>query len=187
MLRKAHLTLHCRMSGYRWVTTPLWLSGSLRPFLYSSSVYFCRFFLISSASVTSLLFLSFIVPIFAGNVPLVSLFLEEISSLFHSAVFLFLWIVYLRWLSYLLAILWNSAFSWVYLSLSPLLFFFLSFFFSQLFVRPPQITTLSSCISFSSGWFWSPPPVQCYKPPSIVLEVSCLPDLIPWIYSSSPL
>ena len=29
MLPKAHLTLHSRMSGSRWVTTPSWLSGSL--------------------------------------------------------------------------------------------------------------------------------------------------------------
>ena len=28
MLPKAHLTLHSRMSGSRWVTTPSWLSGS---------------------------------------------------------------------------------------------------------------------------------------------------------------
>ena len=32
-LPKAHLTSHSRMSSSRWVTTPLWLSGSLRPFL----------------------------------------------------------------------------------------------------------------------------------------------------------
>ena len=38
MLPKAHLTSHSRMSGSRWVITPLWLSGSLRSFLYSSSV-----------------------------------------------------------------------------------------------------------------------------------------------------
>ena len=29
--------------------------------------------------------------------------------------------------------------------------------FSQLFIKPPQTTTLSSCISFSLGWFWLPP------------------------------
>ena len=40
MLLKTHLTSHSRMSGSRWVTTLLWLSGSLGPFLYSSSVYF---------------------------------------------------------------------------------------------------------------------------------------------------
>ena len=28
MLPKAHLSSHSRMSGSRWVTTPLWLSGS---------------------------------------------------------------------------------------------------------------------------------------------------------------
>ena len=39
MLPKAHLTSHSRMSGSRWVITPLWLSGLWRSFLYSSSVY----------------------------------------------------------------------------------------------------------------------------------------------------
>ena len=61
-----------------------------------------------------------------------------------------------------------------------------SFFLSYL-LRPPQTTTLPSCISFSWGWFWSSPPVQCYKPLSIVLQPLCLPDLVPWIYSSPPL
>ena len=40
MLPKAHLTLHSRMSGSRWVITPSCLCGSWRSFLYSSSVYF---------------------------------------------------------------------------------------------------------------------------------------------------
>ena len=31
MLPKAHLTSHFRMFGSRWMTTPSWLSGSLRP------------------------------------------------------------------------------------------------------------------------------------------------------------
>ena len=51
MLTKAHLTSHSRMSDSRWVITPSWLSGSWRSFLYSSSVYSCHLFLISSASV----------------------------------------------------------------------------------------------------------------------------------------
>ena len=38
MLPKAHLTSHSRMSGSRWVITPLWLSGLWRSFLHSSSV-----------------------------------------------------------------------------------------------------------------------------------------------------
>ena len=47
MLPKACLSLVSRMSGSRWVITPLWLSGSLRSFLYSSSVYSCHLFLFS--------------------------------------------------------------------------------------------------------------------------------------------
>ena len=51
MLTKAPLTLNSRMFGSRWVITPSWLSGSWRSFFYSSSVYSCHLFLISSASV----------------------------------------------------------------------------------------------------------------------------------------
>ena len=58
-----------------------------------------------------------------------------------------------------------------------------SFFLSYL-LRPPQTTTLPSCISFSLGWFWSLPPGQCYKLLSIVIQALCLPDLIPWNYLS---
>ena len=39
MLPKAHFTSNFRMSGSRWGITPLWLSGSSRSFLYSSSVF----------------------------------------------------------------------------------------------------------------------------------------------------
>ena len=60
------------MSGSKWVITPLWLAGSWRSFLYSSSAYPCHLFLVSSAYVRST-FLFFIVPIFAWDVPLVSL------------------------------------------------------------------------------------------------------------------
>ena len=65
MLLKAHLTSHFRMSGSQWVTTPSWLSGSWRSFLYSSSVCSCHLFCFFSP----LKFMSFIVPIFAWNVP----------------------------------------------------------------------------------------------------------------------
>ena len=64
MLSKAHLTSHSRMSGSMWMITSSWLSGSWRIF-YSSSVYSCHLFLISSASVRSRSFLSFIEPVFA--------------------------------------------------------------------------------------------------------------------------
>ena len=48
----------------------------------SSSVYSCHVFLISSASVRSIQFLSFIVPIFAWNVPLVALAFLKRSIVF---------------------------------------------------------------------------------------------------------
>ena len=95
MLSKAHLTLHSRMSGSGWVTTPSWLPGSLRPLLYNCSLYSRYLFLISSASAKSLSSLSFIVPIFAWNVPMVSLiFLKRCVVFSHSVLFLFLCIDY---------------------------------------------------------------------------------------------
>ena len=72
MLPKVHLTSHSRISGYRWVITPLWLSVSWRFFCYIFSVYFCLLFLIYSATLRFIPLLSFIVLIFVWNVPLVS-------------------------------------------------------------------------------------------------------------------
>ena len=69
------------MSGSRWVITPSWLSVLGRSVVYNSSVYFCHLFLISSASLRSLPFPSFIEPIFAWNVPLVYLNILKISLL----------------------------------------------------------------------------------------------------------
>ena len=78
LLPKTHLTSCYRMSGSRWVTTSLWLTGFF--------CVFCRLFFMSSASVRFLLFLSFIGSLFVWNIPLV---LEEICSLSHSIVFLY--------------------------------------------------------------------------------------------------
>ena len=50
----------------------------MKIFFVQFSVYSCHLFSISSASVRSLTFLSFIVPIFAWVIPLVTNFLEEI-------------------------------------------------------------------------------------------------------------
>ena len=87
-------------------------------------MYSCLHFLISSASVMSLPFLSFIVPILAWNVNLdISDFPEEIFSLSHSIVFLYFFYCSFKeaFLS-LFVVLWNSAFNWICLSLSPLPF-----------------------------------------------------------------
>ena len=44
MLPKAHLTLHSRLSGFRWVITQSWLSGSLKFFCTVFFMYFCHLF-----------------------------------------------------------------------------------------------------------------------------------------------
>ena len=151
--------------------TPLWLSESLRSFLYSSYVYSCHLFLISSASVRSILFLSFIVPIFAWNVPLISLIFLKRSLVFpillFSSIFVH-WSLRKAFLS-LLAIIWNSAFRCVYLSFSPLPL--TSLLFSA--ICKASSDNYFAFLHFFSlwEWSWSLPPVQCpYEPPSIVLQ-----------------
>ena len=87
MLPKARFTSHSRMSGSRCLITPLWLSGSLSSFLYSSSVYSYHLFLVSSASVMSVSFLYLILPIFAWNGLLVSLMFLKWSLFFPILLF----------------------------------------------------------------------------------------------------
>ena len=119
------------MSGFRWVITLSWLSGSLTSFLYSSSVYSCYLFLISSASVRSILSLSFIVPIFAWNILLVSLIFPRRSLVFPILLFSSIslcWSLRKALLS-LLAILWNSAFRWIYLLILLAILFFYCLFY----------------------------------------------------------
>ena len=96
MLSKVHLTSHSRMSGFRSVITPSWLSGSWSSFLYSS-VYSCYLFLISSAFVRSIPFLSFIEPIFAWHVPLVSLLFLKRSLVFPILFFSSISLHWLLW------------------------------------------------------------------------------------------
>ena len=119
ILLKAHLTSQSKMSGTRWVITPWWLSESLRPILYSS-VYSCYLFLIS---VRSLTFLFFIISILARNVPLIPPIFLKRSLVFPILLLSCISLHCLLKKSFLslFAILWNSAFSWIYLSLSPLL------------------------------------------------------------------
>ena len=99
----------------------------------------------------------------------ISNFLEEISSLSHSIVFLYFFalIAEKAFLS-LLAILWNSAFKWVYLSFSPLFFAsrlfiaickassdshfaFLHFFFLGMVLIPVSCTMSRTAVHSSSG------------------------------------
>ena len=123
--------------------------------------------------------------IIAWNVPLMSAIFLKRSLVFPILLFFSISLhCSLKKAFSLLAILCNSVLvGYIF----PFLPCFLLLFFPQLFVRPPQTTTLPSFISFSLGWFWPLPPVQCYEPLSIVLQALCLPGLILWIYSSPPL
>ena len=102
-------------------------------------VYSCHLFLISSASVRSIPFLSFIEHIFPWNVPLVSLIFLKRSPVFPILLFSSIplhWSLRKAFLS-LLAILWNSVVNSVYLSSSSLpltsLRFSIIFFFSAIY------------------------------------------------------
>ena len=140
-------------------------------------------FLISCSS-ASLPFLSFIMPIFAWNVPLVAPVFLKRTVVFPILLFSSISLYYsLKAFLSLLAILSNCAFSWMYLYLSPLLFTsllssaiheassdnhfaFLHFFFLGMVFVTASYTKLWSSVPSSSG---------------------TLPALIPWIYSSPPL
>ena len=133
-------------------------------------MFSCHLSLISSASVRSLPFLSFILTVFAWRYPLISPIFLKIFSLSNlHCVYLFISIsiyllafisiFHLRRLSYLSLLFSGTLLSVGYIF--PFLLCLLFLFFSRVFVRPPQTTTLPSCISFSWGWFQSLPPVQC--------------------------
>ena len=177
MLPKAHLTLCSGISDSRWVITPLWLSGSLRSFLYNYFMYCFHLFLISYASIWSIHFLSFIVPIFAWNVPLVSLIFLKSFLVFP---ILFFSSISLHWSL-------SSCYSlelYIQMGIS-FLFYLLLLFFSQLFVRPPKTTILPFCISFLGGMVLIT--ASCTMSwTSVHISSGTLSNLIPWIYLSLP-
>ena len=111
---------------------------------------------------------------------------KKISHSFHFFPFcffpLFLCIVQLRRVSYLtlLFILWNSAFSSVYVSLSP----FTSLLFSAI-CKASSDNHFAFLHFFFLGIFLILPPVQCHEPPSIVLQALCLSDLTLNIFLTS--
>ena len=144
-----------------------------------SSVYTGHLFLISSASVRSIAFLFYCTHLCMRCSLGTSNYLEEISDLSHSIIFLCFFALITEE-GFLLSLCCSLELC-IQMGISFLFSFAFRVFFSQLFVRPAQTTILPFCISFSWGWFWSPPSVQCYEPPSIVLQALCLSDLIPWI------
>ena len=150
--------------------------------LYSSPVYSFHLFLISSASVRSIPFLFFIVLIFAGNIPLVSLIFLKRSLVFPIVLFFSISLHWSLRKAFLLSpfYLLNSIFKWVYFSISPLPlasllfsvickassdnhFAFLHFFFLGMVLITAPCTMSRTSVHSSSD---------------------TLSDLIPWIYLS---
>ena len=149
----------------------------MKIFFYSSSVYSCHL-LISSASVRSILFLSFIVPVFAWNVPWLKQSLVFAILLFSS---ISLHCSRKKAFLSLLAVLWNTAFRWLCLSFPPLPFVSLlfsaiyhassdnHFAFLHFFFLGIVLITTSICIMLQT---------------SIHRSSGTLSDLIPLIYLS---
>ena len=159
------------MFGSRLLITPscylLKLSGSWRSFLYSSSVYSCHLFLISFPSVRSIPFLSFFVPRFAWNVPLVSLVFLKQSLVFPILLF---FSVSLHWPL-------RKAFYLFLLFIGTLhLDGYIFPFFLCLLLLCSAVCKASADNHFAFLqvlFLGYAPPVQCYKPPSIVLQELC--------------
>ena len=169
MFPKAHFSSHSRMSGSRWVITPSWLTRSWRYFLYSSSVYSCHLFLISSTSLRSTQFLSFIEPIIAWKFPLVTLIFLKRSLVFPILLFSSISLHWsLRKVSYLSLLFFRILHSNGYLSFYPLPFAsllfiaickassdnhfaFLHFFFLGMVLITDSCTMSQTSIHSSSG------------------------------------
>jgi len=121
-------------------------------------VYSCHLFLISSVSHKSLPFLSFIMPIFSWNIPLVPPILVKKSLVFPIIIFPS---ISLHCSFKKVFIFWNFAFNWIYLSLSPLpftsllfsesYFAFLHFFFFGVVLVTACCSRLWTSLHSSSG------------------------------------
>ena len=107
----------------------------------------------------------------------ISNFLDEISRLSHSIVFLYFFALITEE-GFLISLLF---FGTLHSNghIVPFLLCLLLLFFAQLFISPPQTTILTFCISFSWEWSLLLHPVQCLEPASIVLQALFLSDLVP--------
>jgi len=118
------------------------------------------------------------------KIPLVSLIFFKRSVVFPILLFSsILCIVHLGRLSYLSLLFFETLNSDGYTF--PFLLC-LSLLFSAI-CKASSHNHFASLHFFSWGWFWSLPPIKCYKPQPIVLQALCVSDLILWIYLSLPL
>ena len=110
----------------------------------------------------------------------ISNFLEEISSLSHSIVFLYLFALITEEDFISPCYSWNSAFKWVYLSFSPLPFTSLLF---TAICKAFSDNHFASLHFFFLGMVLITAFCSMLWTSVIVLQALCLSDLIPWIYS----
>ena len=169
MLSKAHLTSHSRVSGSRWVITIV--------IIWVLKIFFVQFFCVFLPPLLNIFCFCLgpyhpvlYWPIFAWNVPLVSLIFLKRSVVFPILLFSS---ISLHWslrkaFSSLLAVLWNSAFRCIYVSFSALPFTSL---LSSAICQASSDNHFAFLHFFFGGWFW-------FLPPSS----GTLSDLIHWIY-----
>ena len=174
-------TKEVRMSDSSWVTTQLRLSG-YRTVIITYDTVIVQFFCVFLPPLLNLFCVCYILIVCPLSCPSLHKMFpwtfqsswRDLLSFPFNCFLLLLCIVFWRKPSYPSLLFSGTLHSVGYIF--PFLPCFSLLFFPQLFVKPPQKTTLHTCISFSWGWSWSLPPVQCYEPPSIVLEALCLPD-----------
>ena len=165
------------MSGSRCMITPSWLSWLWRSFLYSYSVYSYHLFLISSASVRSIPFLSFVEPIFAWNIPLVSLIFLKRSLVFLILLFSSISLHWsLKKASLSLLSIFGTLHSDGYIFFAFLLFLVICKAFSDYHFVFLQSFFLGMVLITAS----------CTLQTSVHSSSGPLSDLIPWIYLSLP-
>ena len=107
----------------------------------------------------------------------ISNFLEEISNLSHSIVFLYFFAVITE-----LGFLFSPC-----CSLELCIQMGISLLFSFAFCFSSFHSYFALLHLFFLGMVLIPVPIQCHQPLSIVHQALCLSDLIPWIYWSPPL
>ena len=132
------------------------------------SVYSCHLFLISSASVRSIPFVSFIVPICMKCSLGISNFLEEISSLSHSIVFLYFFALITK-KDFLISPCYSLELC-IQMGISFLFSFAFHFSSFSAICKASSDNHFAFLYFFSWEWSSSLPPVQCHEPPSIVLQ-----------------
>ena len=167
MLPKAHLTLHipgCLALG-EWSHHYDYLGHED---LFCVVLLCGHLFLVSSASVRSIPFLSCTEPIFAWNVLSVSLIFLKRSLVFPILLFpLFTCTDHWGRLFYLSLLFFGTLHSNGYIV--PFLLCF-SLLFTAI-CKASSDSHFLFCISFPWGWSWSLSPVQCHEPLTIVHQI----------------